>query len=300
MMHDEWLPNFLGIGGTRCGSTWLHYNLLKHPDMWLPPIKELHYFDRSTDYGSPSYLATDRLSGRLYGREPHNGDWRRRASRALARCLTRQTSTLPWKLKYFLGRYSDAWYASLFKPGRDKFRGEITPAYSILRARDVEHVYALMPRAKIILFLRNPIDRIWSGCRKNFITEREVRDRLALPGLDSRSNFLSILSTWGQVYPKEQLFVEFYEEIEAYPEAVLRNIYKFLGVDSSEKYIWPELRDRHNSSPPKPMPQDLELALTKKYEAQLVGLSELLGGHATQWLADARATLGGRRSTEAA
>jgi Sulfotransferase family len=290
-MKHEWLPNFLGIGGTRCGSTWLHFNLRKHPDVWLPPIKELHYFDRSLDYPSPSHLATERLWGRLIGREPHHRDWRRRAFRVIARCFSRQPSTLPWKLKYFIGRYDDRWYASLFEPGRDKIRGEITPSYSILTAPDVARVHALMPQAKIILLLRNPIDRIWSGCRKKFITVSEIRQRLDMPGLDVRSNYLSILSNWGHAYPKEQMLVEFYDEIESNPEALLKRVYRFLGADDADKYIWPGVRKRLNASPPLAMPPDLKLALARKYDAQLERLSALLGGHATRWLDDARAVL---------
>ena len=294
MKNQQWLPDFLGIGGTRCGSTWLHYNLRKHPEIWLPPIKELHYFDRSPHYDSPSHLATGQLWARLFGKESHNRDWRSSASRSIARSLVSDIRTLPWKLKYFGGRYDDDWYASLFKPGRDKTRGEITPAYSILSARDVAAVHSLVPHAKIILFLRNPIDRIWSAHCKNFVTESQIREQLALPQLDARSDFLSILSNWRGIYPKQQLLIEFYDELKVDPEGLLRRVYQFLGVDSSSRYVWPELRERLNASPPKPMPEDLKVALTRKYEAQIKGLSDLLGSYATQWLDDAQATLGTR------
>ena len=40
------LPDFLGIGAQKAGTTWLALNLGVHPQVWLPPIKELHYFDR--------------------------------------------------------------------------------------------------------------------------------------------------------------------------------------------------------------------------------------------------------------
>ena len=39
------LPEFLGIGAQKCGTTWLHENLARHPGLFLPPEKELHYFD---------------------------------------------------------------------------------------------------------------------------------------------------------------------------------------------------------------------------------------------------------------
>lgn len=38
-------PHFIGIGAARTGSTWLYHLLWPHPELWLPPIKELHYFD---------------------------------------------------------------------------------------------------------------------------------------------------------------------------------------------------------------------------------------------------------------
>ncbi len=38
--------DFLGIGAQKSGTTWLHQNLVRHPDLFLPPSKELHFWDR--------------------------------------------------------------------------------------------------------------------------------------------------------------------------------------------------------------------------------------------------------------
>jgi len=38
-------PDFLGIGAQKAGTTWLHLNLRRHPGVWLPPVKELQYFN---------------------------------------------------------------------------------------------------------------------------------------------------------------------------------------------------------------------------------------------------------------
>ena len=38
-------PDFLVIGGMRCGSTTLHNVLSAHPQLFLPAEKELHYYD---------------------------------------------------------------------------------------------------------------------------------------------------------------------------------------------------------------------------------------------------------------
>lgn len=43
---DLTLPRFLGIGAQKAGSSWLYENLRRHPELFLPEQKELHYFDR--------------------------------------------------------------------------------------------------------------------------------------------------------------------------------------------------------------------------------------------------------------
>jgi len=50
------LPNFLGIGAQRAGTTWLHAQLRSHPAIYLPTRrKELHFFDRYYDRGAAWY-----------------------------------------------------------------------------------------------------------------------------------------------------------------------------------------------------------------------------------------------------
>lgn len=38
------LPHFLGLGAPKSGSTWIHHCLAAHPQVFVPPEKELHYF----------------------------------------------------------------------------------------------------------------------------------------------------------------------------------------------------------------------------------------------------------------
>lgn len=51
------LPNFLYVGPDKAGSSWLHEVLLKHPDAYLTPAKDLYYFDRYYDRGIEWYAA---------------------------------------------------------------------------------------------------------------------------------------------------------------------------------------------------------------------------------------------------
>ncbi|MCC6682294.1 MAG: sulfotransferase [Phycisphaeraceae bacterium] len=42
----ERLPNFLFIGAAKCGSTWVYRALRAHPQVFVPPAKDVYYFDR--------------------------------------------------------------------------------------------------------------------------------------------------------------------------------------------------------------------------------------------------------------
>ncbi len=64
------LPDFLGLGAPKSGSTWLHHNLDAHPDVFVPPEKELHYFchfhHRSIRwYAGKFEAAGDRVCGEI-------------------------------------------------------------------------------------------------------------------------------------------------------------------------------------------------------------------------------------------
>ena len=41
-------PDFLCVGAQKAGTSWLYQQLEPHPDFWMPPVKELHYFDQPT------------------------------------------------------------------------------------------------------------------------------------------------------------------------------------------------------------------------------------------------------------
>src|SRR5689334_16087334 len=71
-------PDFLCIGAQKAGTSWLYQQLEPHPDFWMPPVKELHYFDllhktrqfqppRCRDERDASFLESMKdLSGRFY------------------------------------------------------------------------------------------------------------------------------------------------------------------------------------------------------------------------------------------
>lgn len=53
-------PDFLVIGAQKCATSWLFRHLAAHPDIWMPPKKELEFFSYQAhlqDPGFDAYLA---------------------------------------------------------------------------------------------------------------------------------------------------------------------------------------------------------------------------------------------------
>ncbi|MDH3256230.1 MAG: sulfotransferase domain-containing protein [Nitrospinota bacterium] len=49
------LPDFLGIGIQKAGTSWLHQQLYRHPQVFVPDRKEIHFFNRWYDKGKEWY-----------------------------------------------------------------------------------------------------------------------------------------------------------------------------------------------------------------------------------------------------
>ena len=62
------LPDFLGVGAQKAGTTWLWENLRRHPEIFVPDKKELHYFDNKFDQSLRYYTRRfEEARGRIKG-----------------------------------------------------------------------------------------------------------------------------------------------------------------------------------------------------------------------------------------
>ena len=281
-------PDFLVIGAQKAGTTWLDRSLRIHPQIWMPREKELHYFDEKA-----------RLDGgpraRLRGDRPADERWRRQVKSHLKN-FKRSPKDLKWRnvrwdLKYFLRKPNDEWYASLFEPDEDQIAGETTPDYSILGKREISHVREIMPQAKIILMMRNPVERPWSvadmGLRITGQSPEDVPDEEFHTRLDNKrvrlmTDYLKMLENWNEFYPEEQIFVGFLEDIHLHPEELLLKLYEFLGVDSSAKYR--VIKRKIHSGLQSTMPMRFAAYLANSYYDETRRFSESFGGYASFWL----------------
>lgn len=289
-------PTFLCIGAARCGTSWLYENLARHPRVWMPPLKEIHYFDRSTRYESPSYLADDELAKRLFGGSAHNRDLRRRVLRALFFCGGQlHLRKLAWHLRYLLRTPSDGdWYHSLFRGAGDRIAGDITPGYSLLDSDDVARVKALLPSAQVILILRNPIDRDWSSNHPiGALSEAEHLRRIEEPGNKRRGDYLAMLANWERHYPPKQILVAFFDDLAADPQGFLLQILAFLRVQTDPATLDAVCTAKINATPKgRPdIPPAIRSHLARRHLPALRVLSDRFGGHTGNWLAEAETVL---------
>jgi hypothetical protein len=261
-------PDFIGIGAQKAGTTWLARNLAAHPQIWMPPIKEIHYFDRPSDWRDPVKL------------------------RAKERNLWDVLREIRWANSYNKLPRNDRWYASLFKPGKRQIAGEITPAYAVLDVTTIRHVHTLMPGAKVIFFLRNPVERMWSqavmyfdrqGRRAEAASSSELRKHFGLERVLSRTDYLRTIENWSRFYDQERIFLGFMEDIHFHPQALLKRLYAFLGVDPTFSRPSDTGRRVHSRSSGS-MPAATARFLAELYREDLERLQELFGGYASFWL----------------
>jgi hypothetical protein len=297
---DRFKVDFLCIGAQRSGTSWLTRNLRRLPDVYIPPSKELHYFSRSNSYHSPSFLACNTIFAKLLGSSPEAKAWRRfvaeRPTHWIGRApLREKPSLILWSIRYLFGRPDDRWYLSLFRDGIGRIKGELTPAYSLLNDVDVAKISALFPDLKVLLLMRDPLDRVISqlfyhmdgqaGCVSLADASPEALVRFAVEsGQIERGNYPRIIDAWERHFPSGNIMRIFYDDICAFPEKVLLQIFTFLGVDRAGMPDSETARERANSSSARQLDAGIIRRIAEIHEPVVRGCAHRLGGHALSWL----------------
>lgn len=132
------------------------------------------------------------------------------------------------------------WYASLF-PADRTVRGESSPSYAHHPYFDgvPERMRSVVPAAKLVYLVRDPIERIVSHWIHDFAEGRERRDLAAcLEDLDrsgyvAASRYFAQLERYLSAYPREQILVLRLDELERARDRTLARVFDFVGVDPS-------------------------------------------------------------------
>ena len=208
----EKLPNFLIIGVPKAGTTSVYFWLKQHPEVFMSPIKEPHYFSQ-------------------IGNKDHITKWED--------------------------------YLKLFEAAKhEKVRGEASTSYfhfyktsiPLIKEKLGEHV-------KLLLILRNPIERAWSHwlmyckygilhCNDNIfkldLAKHPASWKIKNP-IIALGFYSSALEVWYNQF-KDNLKVLLFEDMKKDPLNFIQEIYAFLNIDNS---FIPKLEIRNISGKPR-------------------------------------------------
>lgn len=287
-------PYFMVIGAQKSGTSWLYQYFKDHPEVRSPPVKEFHFFDES-ELGQNNHWYDSLASSRKRG--------------TLMKCAVLSMAYLrpdylAWGWQYaFMDRgLSDkhlGQYARLFRGNLPS--GDITPAYATLQCETVTRIAEAFPQLKIIYVMRNPVDRLWSatkmhyldhkGFSKEQLTEAHILAHFDKP--NARNDFLQTMATWESVFPSEQIFYGFYDELQGQPDQFIERIERFLGLAHIDN---PAGISRLVGTGEKVLlTSELEAYLYNKFYPMLEVLSEKFSAYPNNppanWLAKARQIL---------
>ncbi len=137
------------------------------------------------------------------------------------------------------------YYQSYFAPAPESARaiGEASPGY-ICHPQAPERIHKLLPEIKLILTVRNPIDRAYSQYWDNRrslsehrtfgqVLEEALEDTYhpSRLGYFSRGTYSQYIQRYVNLYPSEILLVLLFDDLRHSPGGFYRDIYQFLGID---------------------------------------------------------------------
>lgn len=190
-----------------------------------------------------------------------------------------------------------AWYQEHFA-GPQRIQGDCSPRYANYPIhRDVpERMAALVPRARLLYLVRDPIERLVSHYLHNTAHGSEARglaDALeALEGNEyvERGRYFAQLERFLPYY-RDALLILFHEDLRDRRLATLRRVFEFLDVEpsfASDRFAV----ERHRTADkfPRPvarprLPAALGRRLADLYRPDLSRLGELTGRDLRHWCA---------------
>jgi Sulfotransferase domain len=213
--------DFLLIGAQKAGTTSLFEYMRRHPDVHMPPEKELSFFDRKYDRGPDWYMTT------ALRKAP--------AGATCGEASVGYMAGAPVGELPDTDRWNEAAAARYKKPYE-----EIIP----------RRISQLLPGVKLICILRDPVERAYSHYlmavlnqleRRPFdetvasLMEPEALKRSRVVPSDTNSyivfgEYARILTGFMRVFRREQLLVVFSSDLALRPADTLASIFTFIDV----------------------------------------------------------------------
>lgn len=145
------------------------------------------------------------------------------------------------------------WYRGHFDP-EARVRGEASPNYSAFPQHDgvPERMHSVVPEARLIYMIRDPLERIAAHWVHNYAKRREkgtLAETLTHPNTSyvTRSQYAMQLERFLRFYDRERVLVFQQSELRYKRMETLRRIFDFIGVDAD--YTHPRFeQERHQTA----------------------------------------------------
>jgi hypothetical protein len=261
-------PDFLCIGAHKGGTTWLYQQLDSHPDFWMPPFKELHYFDQLSN--------VERASS--------------------PRCRDERDLRFLESIKSLSAKpYMDLeHYARLFEPKGSLICGDISPNYSTLSNEVIRQVAGYFPTLKVIFLARDPVERVWSHLSMEVRYRQiepfdvtnidEVNRNLVRRGLLLRSYPSAVVARWKRHVQPDRFRIYFFDDLQGNPTELRRSILRFLDADPAKRGSR-AMADYNGWAGVEKLPltDEVRSHLARFFKKELKTCAARLGGPARDW-----------------
>ncbi len=221
-------PTFLVIGAMKAGTTALYTAFDQHPEVFMSPVKEPNFFafaDTPPDFQAPIDQRPDGVN---------------------------HTSITD----------ADAYRALFAGAARHAERGEASHWY-LYHPDAPATIQHNLPDVKLIAMLRNPVERAYSEFL-HFVRDGDepipdfeaaldaeperIKKNWALGRYVDRGRYDEQIERYLDRFPREQLRVVLFDDFVDHPDAVRRDLFRFLDVDPSFE---PEARRVNASGVPR-------------------------------------------------
>ena len=226
------LPNLFVVGAAKSGTTAIYNFLDQHPDIYMSPLKEPHFFCDDIRRENFSTFFKKRTVSPAYLK--HYLSQKKLSKMQIA----------------FVDNEKD--YFQLFREHSDeKYLGEVSNGY-LFSTVAAQNIYNFNPNAKIIMILRDPCERAFSHCRQEYIGNfsEKVKTRNFVKHIIDDYNIKN--DNWGgdshtfvqlglyynqvkryfDIFPKKNIQIMFYNDLKNNPQKFKNDLFSFLNVDN--------------------------------------------------------------------
>lgn len=201
------LPQFLLVGAMKSATTTLWETIRQHPQIFMPTLKEPHFFVK------PEYLELISKEGKA-------------------------------QLEASTPAVFDEYRALFANSLSHQIRGEASASYFLLPDISIPRIRKELGDVRIVISLRNPYDRTWSefkmhekdhlvsnpsACFTKQVLEALDGDCSTIPQYIAQSLYCSRVEAFLRSFSHVHIVV--FEDLLKDPRSTLHSLYSFLGVD---------------------------------------------------------------------